>query len=151
VTSARWPVKPRAGEAVIVYPSSSPATHAQLQAMARRVYESRERAQIEGSISTGAMLDSTGRDMLDTAAGSGVYVNYRDASTAHLLGESEQAIVDRMVANGIDRESARALAHAYINAAEFRPLFYVRRCAIKWARSGGFGLAIDVENFVDAG
>lgn len=151
VTSARWPVKPRAGEAVIVYPSSSPATHAQLQAMAQRVYESRERAQIEGSISTGAMLDSNGADMLDTAAGSGVYVNYRDASMAHLLGESEQTIVDRMVANGIDRESARALAHAYINAAEFRPLFYVRRCAIKWARSGGFGLTIDVENFVDVG
>ena len=150
VTTARWPVKPVSGESVIAFPTTSPENASQLQERARRVYEARERAQIEGTVSTGAMQDSAGADLLALMAGDGVLVNYRDASTDHLLGESEQSIADRMTASGIDSETARTLARAYINAAELRPLFYVRKSAIRWSRSD-FGISIDVENFVDTG
>lgn len=150
-TSGRWPAVARDGETVQAIAVTGAFTAAACQASARRVYESAERAQIEGVIQTRDPIDREGRGLLNMIAGDKVYAYFRTTDDAHVLAKSAAEIAAFMVASGMSASVAADLSTRYVQAKDYRPLFYVRRNAWKWTRDGGLNFTLDVENLVDLG
>lgn len=150
-TSGRWPVKARDGESVQGIAVTGAYTAAQCQASARRIYEQAERAQIEATVRTQDARDRDAHPLLGMVSGDRVYAHFRAVDTTHVLGKSADQIAAFMIDSGMDANTAHDLASRYVQAKEFRPLFYVRRVDWTWARDRGFQFSLDLQNVLDLG
>lgn len=151
VTKGRWPAKERPGETVQAIGVTGGWTAAQCQASARLVYESQERAQIEGTIATIDPLDRNGKQLLDMQPGDKVLAYFKAPDRQHVLGKTSQQVADYMASAGIARTVAQQLATQYVNAKEFAPLYYARRVTWEFRRDAGFKFTLDVANVIDLG
>ncbi len=136
---------------LITYTVSGAYTQAQLDDVARGIYEEAAREQVEGAMETRDLVDLDGAILPILGNGDALHVQLGktgDQSSIQGMSETEALAFLTSGPRAMQAEVAAVLVASWTRAQSLAATFYLRRVTHRWSRSDGYAMTAEFINYV---